>query len=236
MIDSHRTYQAIDIASETEIVLNNKVKEKIPEYEDNDYTYMILLKEREYYNVDENEYGEIKEEQFISGGLDILETVKKLKENPFLLINNESAVYIVTVSDLNNRKIKEMAYPIIGEMEELLSEHIKELYTSEDLYEMEEISDDARQKWEEAKDRDVNLHLAEYLISYEMEKLVKNSQELREKTGLDKYNDPGDKINEASQVRHKVAHGNRSLIYNKNRIEKVEKRLEDAQEINRTLR
>lgn len=236
MIDSHRTYQAIDIASETESVSRDKVKNKFAKYKENDYTYMILLEEREYYNVDKEEYGELKEEQFISGGLDILQTVRKLKNNPFLVINNKSATYIVTVSDLNNRKIKEMAYPIIGEMEELLAKHIKELYSSEELYEREEISEKAKERWEKAKKRDVNLHLAEYLISYEMEKLVKNSQKLREKTGLVKYDNPGDKINEASQVRHKVAHGNRSLIYNKNRIEKVEKRLDHAQEINRTLR
>lgn len=236
MIDSHRTYQAIDIASETESVPKDEIKSKIAKYQENDYTYMALLEEREYYNVDEDEYGELKEDQFISGGLDILETVRKLKNNPFLLINNESAIYIVTVSDLNNRKIKEMAYPIIGEMEELLAEHIEELYSSEELYEMEEVNDNTKNRWKKAKNRNVNLHLSEYLSSYEMEKLVKNSQELRKKTGLNIYDSPGEKINEASQVRHKVAHGNRSLIYNKNRIEKVEKRLEHAQEINQTLR
>jgi hypothetical protein len=236
VIDSYRTYQAIDIASETETVPKNKVDEKITEYKQNDYTYMALLQEREYYNVDEDQYGDIKEEQFISGGLDILETLRKLKENPFLLIDNESATHIVTVSDLNDRKIKEMAYPVIGEMEELLAEHIKQLFSPEDLLEMGEVNDKAKERWKDAKNRDVNLHPVEYLSSHGMEKIVRNSKQLRQKTGLDKYDNPGDKIDQASEVRHKIAHGNRSLIYNKDRIEKVERRLEHAQDINQTLR
>jgi hypothetical protein len=235
MIDSLRTFHAIDIASETESVTRQSYEDSIPEYEEKDWDFMPMLKEREYYIVPEEDWGEIKEEQFISGGANILEVMRKLEDHPFLLIKNNSGLYIITMADLNQRRVKEMIYPVKAELANSLAQNLRDFYSSEELENRKELGDSTLRIWNEAKNRNVNLHITEFLNLIDMKKLVENSEPFREKSGLSSVDNPGRKIGKVNELRKKIMHGNRTLIYSENRVEKVVKRTEFAMELIETL-
>ncbi|MGQ3412608.1 hypothetical protein ACT4ML_10165 [Natrinema sp. LN54] len=143
-------------------------------------------------------------------------------------LSSEKRYGIITLSELNKRKIREHFYPIIAEFEKSIAGEIKEEYPrSEDL--TEAVGRAAERAWEQNRNTDAEVHISEFLGLKDMENLVSDSRTLATACGfetekqIDDFSeveelgdlralDPEEVLSEIRDLRNKTMHANRVLV------------------------
>jgi hypothetical protein len=221
---------ASDISTPATTKRSDNYHEAIEEFEDEDWTYIPMPEDGKYYNIKNDEDPQdLLEDQLISPNLHILEVMEKLLDHPFLLVEQENSYEIINLSNLNKREVKDFLYPPLSELANSLSHQIEDYYEdSEGLF--GQVREHTLGTWFKAKQDDVELHIAEFLTLGSMISIIKGHDPLMDKCGFED-NDEVDELGGIKDLRDKVMHGNRTLVNDKEELEKHLDRLERAENI-----
>lgn len=225
---------ASDISTPATTKRIENYREAIDEFEEEDWTYIPMPEDGKYYNIkDEKGPQDIEEGQFISSNLHILDVMEKLLDHPFLLVEHEDSYEIINLSNLNKREVKDFLYPSLSELAYSLSHQIEDYYEdSEDLF--GPVREHTLGTWVKAKQDDVELHIAEFLTLGSMIRIIKGHGPLMDKCGFED-NDEVDELGGVKDLRDRVMHGNRTLVNNKEMLEKHLDRIKRAEKITQRL-
>lgn len=142
--------------------------------------------------------------------------------------------HIITLADANKRSVNEMIYPVLAELEEQFSTVIEECYPdSTSLFNQARPRTIGR--WQKAKSRGVEVHIAEYMTLGEMKTLIEKEEDLRDKCGFSSRNQFKKKMSGVVNLRNKVMHANRTLIHDKNDLEQLLDRFKRALAVSKSL-
>lgn len=225
-----RKFTASDISSKARTENLDSYEEAVPEFEEEDWTYLPMPEDRKYYNVkDGGDPKELDDSQFIESNLHLFDVMEKLLIYPFLLIELESGYEIIHLSNLNKREVKDFLYPLFSELAEELAHRIEDYYeNSEDMIGM--VNEFTLGTWYKARQNDVELHISEYLTLSNMIRIIKGHEPIMDKCGFD-ANDDVDELGGIENLRNRVMHGNRTLVYNREMLESHMGRIERAETI-----
>lgn len=123
-----RPYTVSDISSRATVETLETYEDAISHFEDEQWTYMPLPEDNEYYDRRAGELKSLNRNQFVSPDLHLFDAMEQLVNHPFLLIETESGYDIVNISDVNRRRVKEFIYPVVSELENQLSNRIEDVY------------------------------------------------------------------------------------------------------------
>lgn len=80
-----------------------------------------------FYNVEKEWVKSTSEEQWIELEIHLLKVLERLQEQQFLLYGNaDDKCKIINVADLNQRRLREMLYPPVAELESLIASRIED--------------------------------------------------------------------------------------------------------------
>lgn len=131
---------------------------------------------------------------------------------------------IVTVADLNKRRVKEMLYPAVATFEHTLADLITDHYPDSNVPE-DDVKAEAFNRWEQAKDRDMETHIVEHMNLGDIVSVVRNTDALRTICGFDSKSQYHKAIGGLVDLRNKVMHPRRTLIPNHSHVGKTIDRL-----------
>lgn len=145
---------------------------------------------------------------------------------------------IITLSEVNQRQVKEALYPSIAEFERAIASIIEEEYpASRELLEI--VGRDAERTWKESQETEAAAHISEFMNLTDMRKLVSDSMALAQKCGFKVDEDIGSEgeevqdisdfraydvefvFKELSSLRNKVMHANRALVHDREDLNKL---------------
>lgn len=221
---------ASDISTPATTKRSGNYHEAIKEFEEEDWTYIPMPEDGKYYNIkNDKDPQDLVEDQLISPGLHILDVMEKLLDHPFLLVEQKNSYEIINLSNLNKREVKDFLYPPLSELANSLSHQIEDYYEdSEGLF--GQVREHTLGTWFKAKQDDVELHIAEFLTLGSMITIIKGHDPLMDKCGFED-NDEVDELGGIKDLRNKVMHGNRTLVNDKEELEKHLDRIERAESI-----
>lgn len=221
---------AIDISTPATTKHLDNYQEAIDKFEEEDWTYIPMPEDKKYYNI-KNDEGpqDLVEDQFISPDLHILDAMERLLEHRFLIVENGDSYEIINLSNFNKRQVKDFFYPPLSELANLLSKQIEDYYEdSEGLF--SQVREHTLGTWFKAKQDDVELHIAGFLTLGSMISIIKGHGPLMQKCGFDD-NDEVDELGGIKALRDRVMHGNRTLVNDKQSLEKHLDRIKRTEEI-----
>lgn len=137
---------------------------------------------------------------------------------------------MITLVDINSRGIKQMLYKIISQLSSDLATKIESKYPdSEDLFKyMRPITIGRGRK---DKVNGLNMHISEHMNLLEMMQAIQASdKDFVNSCGFESKEDV-ETLNSINDIRNRVMHANRSLIYDRKEIKEVIKVVNDAQGI-----
>lgn len=137
---------------------------------------------------------------------------------------------IITLVDINKRGIKQMLYKIISQLSSDLATKIESQHPeSQDIFKhMRPITIG---RWRKDKLNGLNMHISEHMNLLEMMQVIQASDNsFVERCGFDSKEDVGT-LNEINEIRNRVMHANRSLIYERKEIEEILNVISEAEEI-----
>ena len=137
---------------------------------------------------------------------------------------------IITLVDINKRGIKQMLYKIISQLSSDLATKIESQHPeSEDIFKhMRPITIG---RWRKDKLNGLNMHISEHMNLLEMMQVIQASDEsFVEKCGFDSKDDVTT-LNKINDIRNRVMHANRSLIYERKEIEEILDVIDEAERI-----
>ena len=180
-------------------------------------------------------------EDFLSGESnemldDMISAKEYFKKHPELANEKLGSLYgIITLADLNRRTVKQIAYPTIAELADVLSQQIQSRFTdSEELY--PQLKPATIGNWIQNRQDGLNVHIAEYMNLMEMKQIIVSSDDdFVEDCGFSSKTKCRDKLGSVNELRKKVMHANRTLVHDREDLEKTLKRIEVAQEIVRNI-
>lgn len=137
---------------------------------------------------------------------------------------------IITLADLNKRRIREILYVVFAELASSLSNKIEQEYPeSEEL--LKHLRADTIGRWKKETLKGLNLHVSEHLNLVDMLQIIQASDDdFVEKCGFESKNDV-QSLSQINDIRNHVMHANRSLIYERNEIENVLTAVNEARRI-----
>lgn len=138
---------------------------------------------------------------------------------------------IITLTDLNRRTVRQIAYPTLAELADLLSQQIQsEFPDSRILY--PELRPATIGNWQKNRERGMDVHISEYMNLSEMKQVISSSEgHFVEECGFSSRTKCREKLGSVNELRKKIMHANRTLVHNHDDLEKVLKRIETAQEV-----
>lgn len=137
---------------------------------------------------------------------------------------------IITASDLNKRRVREMLYVVIGGVSAKLSSKI-EVEHPESRALFKYLRPGTIGRWEKENLKDLHLHIAEHMTLLDMMQVVQGSSgEFVRECGFESKSDV-ETLNQINSVRNHVMHPNRSLIRSRDDIPKVIDAVEESQRI-----
>jgi len=137
---------------------------------------------------------------------------------------------IITLVDINKRGIKQMLYKIISQLSSDLAEKIESEHPdSEDIFQhMRPITIG---RWRKDRINGLNMHISEHMNLLEMMQVIQASDEyFVHSCGFSSKKDV-ETLNSINDIRNRVMHANRSLIYERKEIENILSVINDAQSI-----
>lgn len=138
--------------------------------------------------------------------------------------------YIVTISDINKREMKDMLYRLFAELVSNLGEKIETEYPDSDSI-LEYLNADTIGRWKKEQIEGLNIHISEHLNLIDMLQVIQASDtDFVRKCGF-KSKDDVSVLSSINKVRNSVMHANRSLVYSRRDIDDVLKAVENAQRI-----
>lgn len=163
--------------------------------------------------------------------------ISELRDRYPELVNEASGLHtdydeqymIITLADLNKREMREMLYRLLHELESRLSDKIQEEYpNSEDI--LKDIRAPAIGRWKKDQLEHIQLHIAEHLDIIDMMQVIQASEKsFVKESGFSSKKDVQDSLGRVNDVRNRVMHATRSLVYQRKDIEKILKVVETAQ-------
>jgi cell fate (sporulation/competence/biofilm development) regulator YlbF (YheA/YmcA/DUF963 family) len=158
------------------------------------------------------------------------------KEFPNLLNKLKNFEYkkrygIITLADVNRRPVKERLYPIFAELANQISKKIEKEFADPDEL-LDSLSADTIGYWYQDKQKELGLHIAEYMSLIEMKQIFKqSSEEFRDKCGFKSNNQVERQLGGIEKSRNKVMHANRTLVQDQEDISTLIDRTNRAQDI-----
>jgi hypothetical protein len=229
-----REFPASGISSKAKTGTVNNYEELVPEFVANDWTYLPMPDDRKYYNVKEGgEPKELEDNQFIEPDLHLFDVMEQLLNHPFLLFELGSGHEIIHLSNLNKREIKDFLYPLFSELAEELAKRIQDYYEdSDEMIGM--VNEFTLGTWYKARQNDVELHIAEYLTLSNMIGIIKGHRPLMTSCGFESIDDVNE-LGGIEDLRNRVMHGNRTLVYNREMLKSHRMRIQRAETIVKQL-
>lgn len=138
---------------------------------------------------------------------------------------------IITVADLNKRPAREMLYRLLHELEASLSDKIQSEYPdSEDI--LKYVRAPAIGRWKKDQIRGLQLHVAEHLNIIDIMQVVQaSSSSFVDECGFSSKSDVQDSLGRIDDVRNRVMHSTRSLVYERDDVEDVLSVMKTSQRI-----
>lgn len=136
------------------------------------------------------------------------------------LIFNEDTFGIITPADVNKRGMKQMLYKLISELASRLSTKIEDRYErSEDVF--KHLRPVTIGRWQKDQMEGLGMHIAEHMNLIEMMQVIQSSDSsFVSKCGFGSKSDV-EKLNKINEIRNRVMHANRSLIYDRRDIQDI---------------
>lgn len=223
--------RAARIASQASIEDPDTYADNIGFYRERNYSYIPLPAADQYYAVDQEQLEEMDDDQILPDDAHLVAVMAHLRDHPFVLLDyhgilsdqsdlaekfgidrDEQDRYgIVTVADLNKRRVKEMLYPAVATFEHTLADLVTQHYPDSDVPD-DDVNEDAFDRWDRAKDRDMETHIVEHMSLGDIVTVVRNTDTLRTTCGFDSKNQYDDAIGGLVDLRNKVMHPRRTLI------------------------
>lgn len=136
---------------------------------------------------------------------------------------------IITLVDLNKRGMKQMLYKVISELSANLGAKIETKYESEDI--LKHLRPSTIGRWKKDKINGLDMHISEQMNLLEMMQVIQSSDsQFVDDCGFESKNDV-ETLNEINEVRNRVMHANRSLIYDRKEITEVINVINESQRI-----
>ncbi|ADQ67567.1 hypothetical protein GL213_09940 [Halogeometricum borinquense] len=137
---------------------------------------------------------------------------------------------IITLSDINDRMMKEMLYSVFAELTSQLATRIENEYPdSREL--ITKIGDSNVGRWKKERMSGRDVHIAEYTTLRDIMEILRSSNpHFVEACGFEAKDDI-DSLRKIIDIRNHVMHPNRSLVYNRSDITNVLDAIDEAQRI-----
>ncbi len=154
--------------------------------------------------------------------------------NFYFLHNERRIVGLVSVVNLNCRQVKVYLFSLLSELEVRLGNFITAHISENELLKMtfgekeKGKHEDVKKRYQGDKATGSDAHFVEYLYLSDLINIILE-QNLYERLGYSKTSF-GDKLGSLNDLRHAVAHPARSIITDKNPVERLWKRIDRIEE------
>ncbi|SEK70041.1 hypothetical protein [Haloferax larsenii] len=145
-------------------------------------------------------------------------------------ISGDGEFGIITLADVNRRPAKSMVYIVISELVSLLSHKIEHEYPdSEEIFKY--LRAPVIGNWYKNSFEDVEIHVAEEMNLVDIMQVIQASDSsFVKECGFESKNDVS-KLNSIREIRNRVMHANRSLVYNRRDIDDVLSVIETTKQV-----
>lgn len=146
---------------------------------------------------------------------------------------SEGLYRIFTVADVNRREVKDEIYPAISEVESRFAEEIKQSNKKlENLY--KDLSPSTIGRWKTSEFEGIQMDISEYMTLSEMVKIIGKDDGLRSAFGYSSRNQFDGDIGGILDLRNKIMHASRTLVHNRDDLERLVERLARIENIIQT--
>jgi hypothetical protein len=137
---------------------------------------------------------------------------------------------IITLADINRRGVKIMLYVVFSGLVSKLARKIEEEHpSSESIF--KHLRAETIGRWHKNRMEGLEIHIAEQMNMIEIMQVVQASdKEFVEKCGFDSKSDV-EKLRSINEIRNRVMHANKSLIYDRRDIQDILKSINRAKNI-----
>lgn len=143
---------------------------------------------------------------------------------------------IITLADLNKRSTKDALYPLVAELAYLLSLQIEDEYPDSEKI-IKHLRAGTVGRWYKSKKQGIHMHIAEQINLVEMQQVIAGSDSrFVEQCGFSSKNQVQKKLGSINELRNKVMHANRSLVHDRDDLQKMLERLDMLGEVVTDLR
>ena len=209
----------IKFIAQREIQSGNVPEEIRGEFIENDFDYAPIrpYNSQRYYDVSAQEFREFEQEQYIGHSETMLKCLNVLTEYPLAIVthSDRDCYGIVTPSNFNKRIAKEYLYTFFAATAQSISHVIESRYNTEEVlptYLSNRNNGEAANRWAEARENNVELHVAEFMNLTDLKVIVTEIEELRENMGFDSKTQCRQSFDAVSKFRDKVMHANRTMM------------------------
>lgn len=209
--------------------------------EDFDYAPLRPYDAQEYYDVEEDQIKSLDEEQYVQYNEPMLHCLNILTEYPLAIVTHpdNDSYGIVTPADFNSRVAKEYLYPFFAEAARSVSNLIEDRYDTIELlptYLGNRNNGEAANRWAQAREDNVELHIAEFLNLTDLKVVMTELTELREEIDLTSKTQCRDKFDDVARYRDKVMHPNRTMVADQEDIQRLAESIDAAAYLTRNCR
>jgi len=218
-----------DLCDEHWVWLENPV---IPEFERlEDHGFLLTFDPKQWFRVGESGIEVISPRRKSSSEHSVYHNPHELvtdwpeySKEMYEILRDIEGIYIITLADLNDRRLRAVLYQLIASVEVILSHAIEDVYpTGEDL--IQYMSEPSIGRWKKAEYNAGQLHPSEYMQFGELKHIASQSPEITNNLGYDGKGDFNQKLGGAKDLRNQVMHPTKNLIGNQ----------DDVRELNRTI-
>jgi len=159
---------------------------------------------------------------------DVLEEHLPDRADDLIIIELSYRYGIITIADINRRPVRDMLYKVFSELSSQLSNKIENKYPDSESI-LRHLRPATVGYWWKDQERNLGIHVAEHMNLLEMMQVIQSSNDDFVKScGFNSKNDVNS-LQSINDIRNKVMHGNRSLIYDRRDIQDVLDSVYDAQ-------
>jgi len=150
--------------------------------------------------------------------------------NDILSIEDSDRFGIVTLADVNRRPVRDMLYKVFSELSSSLSKKIENEYPdSESIF--RHLRPVTIGYWWKDQMQNLEIHVSEHMNLLEMMQVIQSSdKEFVNSCGFSSKSEV-DNLQSLNNIRNKVMHANRSLIYDRRDIQDILDSVNEAQRI-----
>ena len=169
-------------------------------------------------------------------------TIDKFDQSDLRLNSNQQSLVtpyedrfaIITLADVNSRRVKDMLYQQIADLVAELGKHIEAEYPEPDSI-LQHIQPHAIGRWKKDQLQGLNLHIAEHINLMDMMQIIQSSDKaFVEQCGFSSKQDVQN-LSSINDVRNAVMHANRSLIHDRKNISKILEAVENCKRITENM-